>query len=90
MPTAMEAECQCDDRVEIAAARGSPDREDSHGMVTILGAADSVNNEARSELRSGRNGEIGTAYRIPSETSHVSQPRTRSTTKRHMRRMRQD
>jgi hypothetical protein len=35
-------------------------------------------------------GEIGTAYRIPSETSHASQPRTPRTAKRHMRRMRQD
>jgi Protein of unknown function (DUF402) len=35
-------------------------------------------------------GEIGTAYRIPGETSHVSQPRSPSTSKRRMRRMRQD
>ena len=31
----------------------------------------------------------GTAYRIPSEPSHASQPRSRSTSKRRMRRMRQ-
>jgi len=36
------------------------------------------------------NGEFGTAYRIPSEPTHVSQPRSPSTTKRHMRRMRQE
>jgi hypothetical protein len=35
-------------------------------------------------------GEIGTAYRIPSETSHASQPRSPSTSKRRMRHMRQD
>jgi hypothetical protein len=35
-------------------------------------------------------GGFGTAYRIPGEMSHVSQPRSRSTSKRHMRRMRQD
>jgi hypothetical protein len=33
---------------------------------------------------------LGTAYRIPSETSHVSQSRQRSATRKHMRRMRQD
>ena len=32
----------------------------------------------------------GTAYRIPGETSHVSQPRSRSTSKRRMRHMRRD
>jgi len=32
----------------------------------------------------------GTAYRIPGETSHASQPRSRGTTKRRMRHMRQD
>ena len=37
-----------------------------------------------------RNGEIGTAYRISSESSHASQPRSPSTSKRRMRRMRQD
>ncbi len=35
-------------------------------------------------------GEVGTAYRIPGEMSHVSQLRTPSASKRHMRRMRQD
>ena len=30
-------------------------------------------------------GEFGTAYRIPGEMSHVSQPRTPSTSRRHMR-----
>jgi integrase len=38
----------------------------------------------------GDEGEIGTAYQIPGETSHASQPRSRSTKKRHMRHMRQD
>ena len=37
-----------------------------------------------------QSGEIGTAYRIPSKTSHVSQPRSPSTKKRRMRRMRQE
>jgi hypothetical protein len=36
-----------------------------------------------------QNEESGTAYRIPGETSHASQPRTPSTSKRRMRRMRQ-
>jgi hypothetical protein len=36
------------------------------------------------------NGEFGTAYWIPSESSHASQPRSRSATRRNMRRMRQD
>jgi hypothetical protein len=35
-------------------------------------------------------GEVGTAYRIPSETSDASQPRSPSRSKRRMRRMRQD
>ena len=35
-------------------------------------------------------GEIGTAYRIPGEMSHVSQPRSSSASKRRERRMRQD
>jgi len=38
----------------------------------------------------GRRKSVGTAYRIPSKTSHASQPRTRSTSKRRMRHMRQD
>jgi len=44
------------------------------------------------DLNSDRaeNGEFGTAYRIPSATSHASQPRSPSTSKRRMRRMRQD
>lgn len=44
--------------------------------------------DSRSE--SGLGVKIGTAYRIPGETSHASQPRSPSTSKRHMRRMRQD
>jgi len=44
--------------------------------------------DSRSE--SGLEGEIGTAYRIPDEVSHVSQPRHSSTRMRRMRRMRQD
>ncbi len=35
-------------------------------------------------------GEFGTAYRIPSELSHASQPRSPSNTMRRMRRMKQD
>jgi hypothetical protein len=35
-------------------------------------------------------GEIGTAYRIPSEPSHASQPRSASTSKRRMRRKKHD
>jgi hypothetical protein len=41
---------------------------------------------SESEIRD----EIGTAYRIPSETSHASQPRSPSTSRRRMRRMKQD
>jgi integrase len=37
-----------------------------------------------------QSGEFGTAYRIPGETSHASQPRTPSTRKRNVRRMRHD
>jgi hypothetical protein len=44
--------------------------------------------DSRSE--SGLDGEIGTAYRIPSETCHASQPRQPSSAKRRMRHMRQD
>jgi len=33
---------------------------------------------------------LGTAYRIPSETSHASHPRSPSTSRRRMRHMRQD
>jgi hypothetical protein len=43
--------------------------------------------DSRSE--SGLDEEFGTAYRIPGEMSHVSQPRTPSASKRRMRRMRQ-
>jgi hypothetical protein len=35
-------------------------------------------------------GEFGTAYRIPCEPSHVSQPRSLSTKQRRMRHMRQE
>ena len=47
---------------------------------------------ARSRTRVDRaeTGEIGTAYRIPCEPSHASQPRSPSNSRRHMRRMRQD
>jgi hypothetical protein len=37
-----------------------------------------------------RNGEFGTAYRIPGESSHASQPRTPSTKKRRMRHKTED
>jgi hypothetical protein len=37
-----------------------------------------------------QSGESGTAYRIPSETSHAPHPRSPSTSKGNMRRMRQD
>jgi hypothetical protein len=36
------------------------------------------------------NGEIGTAYRIPGEASHASQPSSETPTKRRMRRKKQD
>jgi hypothetical protein len=44
--------------------------------------------DSRSE--SGLDGEIGTAYRIPGETSHASQARSAGASKRRMRHMRQD
>lgn len=46
----------------------------------------------RPDLSSDRaeSDEFGTAYRIPSETSHASQPRSPSTSMRRMRHMRQD
>jgi hypothetical protein len=37
-----------------------------------------------------QSGEFGTAYRIPGESSHVSQPRSPSTKKRRMRHKKQD
>jgi hypothetical protein len=46
--------------------------------------------KARSELRSGLKMRPGTAYRIPGNSSHESQPRLRSAAKRRMRHMRQD
>jgi hypothetical protein len=43
-----------------------------------------------SRSKSGLRDEFGTAYRIPGESSHASQPRSPSATRRHMRRMRHD
>jgi hypothetical protein len=65
----------------------SPDRPRTH-----KGSSTKIQGNKRPDLNSDRaeEGEFGTAYRIPGETSHVSQPRLPSTTKRHMRRMRQD
>ena len=57
-----------------------PDRDQIRGQRRSAG-----NEEARSDLRSGLKMSAGTAYRIPSESSHASHPRSPSTTRRRMR-----
>jgi hypothetical protein len=64
-------------------------RGNGKGAPKVLRAVDG---QGRDDLNSDRAGpdEYGTAYRIPGETSHTSQPRLRSTSMRRMRRMEQE
>jgi hypothetical protein len=70
----------------------SPDAPRTRHKGSHMGSSATIQANKRPDLSSdlAENGEIGTAYRIPGETSHASQPRTRSASRRHMRRMRQD
>jgi len=75
-----------------AASAGRMQRHKGAHKGADKGASGPARATKRPDLSSDRaeTGEFGTAYRIPGEASHASQPRSPSPVRRHMRRMRHD
>ena len=69
-----------------AAQRSGGDKGSNEGSPTPAEA----NERPDPSVDRADKGEIGTAYRIPGDPSHASQPRPPSTAKRRMRRKKQD
>ena len=70
----------------------SPDAPRTRHKGSYKGSSTEIQGNKRPDLSSDRaeEGEIGTAYRIPGESSHASHPRSSSTARRRRRRMRQN
>jgi hypothetical protein len=59
--------------------------EDPEARAASPSGSDKGPDKVQTDLAGQARGPFGTAYRIPGEMSHVSQPRSRSASKRRMR-----